>query len=112
MTDTAPSTVPLIPREVLFGNPEKIGPRLSPDGERLAYLAPRDGVLNVWVGPVGSPVGGDEFEPVTEDKKRGIRVYFWAGQQAHRLPPGRRRRRELARARRGCINERGPRPHP
>ena len=52
MTDA--STVPLIPREVLFGNPEMVAPRLSPDGERLAYLAPKDGVMNVWVGPVGS----------------------------------------------------------
>ena len=55
MTDA--SNVPLIPRKVLFGNPEKVAPRLSPDGERLAYLAPKDGVLNVWVGPVGRPAG-------------------------------------------------------
>jgi dipeptidyl aminopeptidase/acylaminoacyl peptidase len=80
MTDA--SNVPLIPRKVLFGNPEKVAPRLSPDGERLAYLAPKDGVLNVWVGPVGSPAGGD-FEPVTDDKKRGIRVYFWAEDNTH-----------------------------
>ena len=78
MKDTT-STVPLIPREVLFGNPEKARPLLSPDGERLAYLAPRDGVLNVWVGPVG----GDDFEPVTEDTRRGIRVYFWAEDNRH-----------------------------
>src|SRR5215204_7816782 len=81
MTDA--SNVPLIPREVLFGNPEKVAPRLSPDGERLAYLAPKDGVLNVWVGPVGSPAGGEGFEPVTDDKKRGIRVYFWAEDNTH-----------------------------
>ena len=80
MTDA--SNVPLIPREVLFGNPEKVAPRLSPDGERLAYLAPKVGVMNVWVGPVGSPAGGD-FEPVTDDKKRGIRVYFWAEDNTH-----------------------------
>src|SRR5919107_187595 len=79
---TATSTVPLIPREVLFGNPEKVAPRLSPDGERLAYLVPKVGVMNVWVGPVGSPAGGD-FEPVTDDKKRGIRVYFWAEDNTH-----------------------------
>jgi len=30
----------LIPREVLFGNPENISPTLSPDGKYLAYLAP------------------------------------------------------------------------
>src|SRR5829696_613211 len=73
------AAVPLIPREVLFGNPEKVGPQLSPDAERLAYLAPREGVMNVWVGTVGS----DEFEPVTDDRKRGIRVYFWAEDNRH-----------------------------
>ncbi len=46
-----PDTVPLIPREVFFGNPDKIIPCLSPDGTRISYLAPVDGVLNVWVGP-------------------------------------------------------------
>src|ERR671917_1500017 len=83
MTEAAISTVPLIPREVLFGNAEKVVPRLSPDGERLAYLAPKDGVLNVWVGPVGHPAGGDDFEPVTDDRKRGIRVFFWAEDNTH-----------------------------
>ncbi len=77
MTGTL-SSVPLIPREVLFGNPEKANPRLSPDGERLAHLAPKDGVLNVWVGPVGG-----EAEPVTEDSGRGIRVFFWAEDNKH-----------------------------
>ena len=40
---------PLIPREVLFGNPEIIGVSLSPDGRRIAYLAPDQGMLNLWV---------------------------------------------------------------
>ena len=74
---------PLIPREVLFGNPEKAQPRLSPGGKRLAYLAPVDGVLNVWVGPVDSPVGGEDYRPVTKDRKRGIRIYFWAEDNEH-----------------------------
>lgn len=69
----------LIPREVLFGNPEKTQPRISPDGKRLAYLAPVRGVLNVWVGPVG----GDEFEPVTGDRKRGIWFFLWAEDNEH-----------------------------
>src|ERR687889_291016 len=56
MTDA--SNVPLIPREVLFGNPEKVAPRLSPDG-------------------------GEDSEPVTDDRKRGIRVYFWAEDNIH-----------------------------
>lgn len=42
-----------------------------------------DGVLNVWVGPVGSPVGGEDYHPVTKDRKRGIRIYFWAEDNEH-----------------------------
>ena len=45
----AGSPPPLIPREVLFGNPEIAGVSLSPDGQRIVYLAPSDGVLNLWV---------------------------------------------------------------
>jgi len=67
--------VPLIPREVLFGNPDKAAARISPDGTKLAYLAPVDGVLNIWVGPLSDP---NKAKPVTHDKKRGIRSYFWA----------------------------------
>jgi len=83
MTDLHTSLPILIPREVLFGNPEKAQPRLSPDGKRLAYLAPVDGVLNVWGGPVGSLVGGEDYRPVTKDDKRGIRIYFWAEDNEH-----------------------------
>ena len=83
MTETATSAVPLIPRKVLFGNPQRTQPRISPDGQRLAYIAPLDGVLNVWVGPVGSDAGGGAFEPVTRDTDRGIRLYFWAEDGRH-----------------------------
>lgn len=65
----------LIARKLLFGNPDKTAPRLSPDGKRLSYLAEVNGVLNVWVGPVDRP---DAATPVTKDDKRGIRQYFWA----------------------------------
>ena len=85
MTDIRTSMPPLIPRETLFGNPEKAQPRLSPDGARLAYLAPLNGVLNVFVGPAGAQVGGEEFVPVTRDEVRGIRVYFWAEDNRHVL---------------------------
>ena len=80
---TQATAVPLIPREVLFGNPTRVSPRLSPDGERLAFLAPKDGVLNVWVGPVGSPVDGGDFEAVTDDRVRGVRLFFWAEDGRH-----------------------------
>ena len=45
---------PLIARDVLFGNPEKIAPQLSPDGSRLAWIAPdKKNVLQVWIKIVG-----------------------------------------------------------
>ena len=70
----------IIPRKLLFGNPDKASPQLSPDGRFLSYLAPVDGVLNVWVGPADDP---DAAEPVTTDKGRGIRFYGWAYTNNH-----------------------------
>ena len=72
----------LIPRRVLFGNPDKAAARISPDGKQLSYIAPVDGVLNIWVGPVGDP---SKAKPVTKDKFRGIRSYFWAYTSQHIL---------------------------
>jgi len=72
----------MIPREVLFGNPVKASPELSPDGTRLAYLAPDSkGVLNVWVRTVGKT----DDEVVTADKKRGIRQFIWQYDSEHIL---------------------------
>ena len=75
------TTPELIPREVLFGNPERVAPQISPDGRRLAWVAPDEGVLNVWVGDVGS----DNARAVTDDRDRGIRQYFWAHDGRHLL---------------------------
>jgi dipeptidyl aminopeptidase/acylaminoacyl peptidase len=86
--------VDLIPRTVLFGNPERVSPSLSPDGRQLAWIAPDDGVLNVWVAPVhgggdGSAPGGgidwDAAVAVTADRDRGVRVYTWAHDGRHIL---------------------------
>ena len=72
----------MIPREVFFGNPDKVAPDLSPDGSQVAFIAPRDGVLNVWLAPV------DDMEaarPLTADKHRGVRSFFWAHTGQHIL---------------------------
>lgn len=71
----------LIPREVLFGNPEKIGPQLSPDGSMIAYIAPADNVLNLWV------MNRDmtEERQLTYDTNRGVTNYFWAENGTHIL---------------------------
>jgi len=74
--------IPLIPRKVLFGNPDRASVQLSPDGGQIAYLAPLEGVLNVWVAPRQDPQAA---RPVTHDTGRGIRVYLWAHTNAHVL---------------------------
>jgi dipeptidyl aminopeptidase/acylaminoacyl peptidase len=64
----------LILRDVLFGNPERTSPQLSPDGKYLAYLAPDEkDVLQVWLRTVGQ----QDDRIITADKKRGIHLYFW-----------------------------------
>ena len=79
---TNPTTqVELIPRKVLLGNPVKTSPQISPDGKRMAYLAPVNNVLNVWVGNIGS----EDYRPVTKDEDRGIRFYTWAQDNKHIL---------------------------
>ncbi|HCZ33729.1 MAG TPA: S9 family peptidase [Holophagaceae bacterium] len=72
---------PQIPRAVLFGNPERSAPQLSPDGKKMAYLAPDKGVLNVWVKTLGQA----DDKAITSDKKRGVRSYFWQQDSAHLL---------------------------
>ena len=72
--------VPIIPRRLIFGNPDKAGPTLSDDGTKIAFRAAVNGVMNVWVGPAGKP---DAAKPVTKDTTRGIRQYFWAYTNNH-----------------------------
>ena len=43
--------VPLIPRATMFGNLDRAGAQLSPDGKWISYLAPVENVMNVWVAP-------------------------------------------------------------
>ena len=72
----------LIPRTRLFGNPTRAQGQISPDGRWLSWLAPRDGVLNIWVAPVGDIGAG---RAITDDRKRGIRFHAWANSSAHVL---------------------------
>jgi dipeptidyl aminopeptidase/acylaminoacyl peptidase len=76
------SAVPIIPRAVLFGSPDKAAPQISPDGKQLAFLAPVDGVLNIWVAPADDPAAG---RAITTDKGSGITQYFWAFDNRHML---------------------------
>ncbi|HEX8482335.1 MAG TPA: S9 family peptidase [Allosphingosinicella sp.] len=71
----AQADAPLIPREKIFGNPTKIAGRLSPDGKWLSWIAPRDGVLNIYVAPADNPGAA---RALTRETKRPIRQYFWS----------------------------------
>jgi dipeptidyl aminopeptidase/acylaminoacyl peptidase len=78
----AAQQAPLIPRDVLFGNPERAGTQISPDGKHLSYLAADDkGVLQVWVRSRDK----EDAKKVTSDPKRGIRQYYWAFDNKHIL---------------------------
>lgn len=67
----------LIPREVLFGNPERISPKLSPDGKYIAYIAPDEkNILQIWLRTIED----EEAKKLTNDKKRGIGWFFWTYQ--------------------------------
>jgi dipeptidyl aminopeptidase/acylaminoacyl peptidase len=76
------SATHLIPRTALFGNPVKAQARLSPDGRYISFLAPKNGVLNVWLAPFGKL---EAAKPITDDKKRGIRQHLWADDGKHIL---------------------------
>ena len=76
-------TTSLIPRAVLFGNPERTNPQISPDGTQLGYLAPVDGVLNIWIKTIGK----NDDRAVTNDTKRGIRNFTWQYDNKHVLYP-------------------------
>jgi dipeptidyl aminopeptidase/acylaminoacyl peptidase len=81
-TSAARGETPLIPRELLFGNPERSAPQLSPDGMRIAWLAPDEkGVENVWV----QPVAGGTPRLLTHERERPIFFYCWAADGRHML---------------------------
>ena len=78
MSTTAPTTlgapsaaeriaeIPLIPREALFGNPSKAGGQISPDGQWLGWMAPHDGVMNVWLAPAADPLAARRMTNATD----------------------------------------------
>ncbi|UIP06499.1 S9 family peptidase [Erythrobacter sp. SDW2] len=72
---TSIDAFPLIPRDHLFGNPTRAAGQISPDGKWLSWLAPRDGVLNIWLAPSDDPEAARAMSASTD---RPIREYFWA----------------------------------
>ncbi|WP_434587376.1 hypothetical protein [Streptomyces sp. A5-4] len=71
---TVPYKVPHLAVEELFASPVRIGASISPDGTRIAYLAPWRERLNVWVEGIGST---EQARCVTADDNRSVHVYHW-----------------------------------
>ena len=72
----------LLARSVLFSNPDRAQPQISPDGKQISYLSDVDHVMNVWVGPADKIA---DAKPITHDTKRGVRQYKWSRDGAHLL---------------------------
>ncbi len=67
-------TTKLIPREVLFGNPDKTNVQISPDGKYISYVAPYKGVLNLYIAKAEEP---QNIKLITKDSGRGVISYTW-----------------------------------
>lgn len=66
---------PLLPLEDFFRNPEKTAFSISPDGRRLAWLAPWNGRLNLHVQRIGDKA----VRRLTSVTERDIASFRWAG---------------------------------
>src|SRR5260221_1842910 len=74
LADMSNSIPPLIPRRVLLGAPKRWQPTISPNGERLAYLAPDDrDVLQIWVSTLGQ-----SDDRCVSAERQSIQNYGWA----------------------------------
>jgi hypothetical protein len=71
----ASQAAPLIPRAALFGNPTRAQGLISPDGQWLSWIAPLDGVLNIWIAPAAEP---EAARAMTSATTRPIRQHFWS----------------------------------
>ena len=70
----------LIPRSVLFGNPDRSSLQISPDGRYYSWLAPKDGVLNLFVAPASDIT---KARAMSAEKSRPVRNYGWAADGHH-----------------------------
>lgn len=71
----------LLRRRLIFADPERSVVRISPDGARVAFRAPIDGVLNLWVAPIDRV---DEARPVTAVTDRNLGPWIvWMRDNRH-----------------------------
>ncbi len=74
---------PVLSRDQFFGPVARAKARISPDGHRLAYLAPTEvGAFNIWVTDARNLAAG---RPLTRATGKGIDGYRWAEDNTHIL---------------------------
>ncbi len=61
----------LIPLKTYFAPAEVQAPQISPDGSKISYIAPLDGVQNFFVAPVDDL---DAAKPLTRFTDRGVQA--------------------------------------
>lgn len=83
MTNTNKYNSQLIDREVFFGNPRITGGQISPDGRFISFIKPLNGIMNIWIVSAGSDLS--EAYPVSQDRARPVRSYFWSHDSNHIL---------------------------
>jgi dipeptidyl aminopeptidase/acylaminoacyl peptidase len=76
---SVPLAAPIIPRQDLFGNPSRAAGQISSDGRYVSWMAPVNGVMNIWVAPANDPAAA---RPITRETGRPPGGYFWAPDSA------------------------------
>jgi dipeptidyl aminopeptidase/acylaminoacyl peptidase len=72
----------VLARKLVFGNPDRMAPMVSPDGTQLGWLAPKDGVMNIHVAAIGDI---PQAKAVTAEKNRPITSFAWGYDNRHVL---------------------------
>ncbi len=85
---SAPRPDPLLPMSTLLAPASYDAPQLSPDGTRIAYLGPLDGVMNLYVSPVDDLAAA---RPVTAKTGRGVAARDVSGNVLYRWTADSRR---------------------
>ena len=67
--------IPKIPVKEFFRNPDVTGYSLSPDGKYLAYMAPVNQRLNVFVRAIDD----EKAKQITNETKRDVAGFIWKG---------------------------------
>lgn len=78
------TSTPLIPRSILFGNPDRAQIRLSPDAKHFSWLAPVNKVMNLWVAPIDKI---SSCTALTHESGHGVSSHWWAWTGKHIIYP-------------------------